>query len=43
MNASTLVQKIWNYCYVLRDDFWATTSNKQLNFGFGIANPSGSC
>ena len=32
MNASTLVQKLWNYSNVLRNDFWATTSKKQLNF-----------
>jgi len=44
MNSATIVQKLWNYCNVLRDDvstekdvierddFWATTSNKQLNF-----------
>ncbi len=44
MNSATIVQKRWNYCTVLRDDgstekdvierddFWATTSNKQLNF-----------
>ena len=29
--SSPLVQKLWNYCNN-RDDFWATTSNKQLNF-----------
>ena len=22
MNAATLVQKLWNYCNVLRDDVW---------------------
>ena len=44
MNTATIVQKIWSYCYVLRDvaekedftynrqNFWVTTSNKQLNF-----------
>jgi type I restriction enzyme M protein len=26
-----------------RDDFWATTSNKQLNFSYGITSPAGSC
>ncbi len=26
-----------------RDDFWATTSNKQLNFSYGITSPTGSC
>ncbi|MDO8539762.1 MAG: N-6 DNA methylase [Opitutaceae bacterium] len=31
MTAPALVQKLWNYCNN-RDDFWATTSNKQLNF-----------
>jgi type I restriction enzyme M protein len=28
---------------VERDDFWATTSNKQLNSGSGITSPAGSC
>jgi hypothetical protein len=50
--SATIVQRLWNYCHVLRDDgvsygdykaarsaltyeredFWATTSSKQLNF-----------